>query len=388
MRVELRAEARHDLVEGACPGGAMSGNYQPTLNASPPPSGPAPVERCLATTNAMPPPLHIANLSIAPPVLAAPMAGFSNFAFRSLVRRLGGAGLLFTEMLSARGLQAIDARGEEPPGRLWGAAEEPRPLGIQIWDNDPGTLAAAARRLVEQFAPSLIDLNFGCPARDVAEKAQSGAYLLRRPDRVGELVARVAAACPGVPVTAKIRLGPSARCITAADVARAVEEAGGAALTVHGRTTDQLFRGRADWEQIARVKPHLRRIPLIGNGDLKTAEDVVAAFARYGVDGVMIGRAGLGRPWLFRAAAAALRGEPVPPEPGLSEQRDLLLAHYRMLAAQHGAARAAVHFRREAARYAHGRPGARAFRDDISRVASPEEVAAVVDRHFAAAASP
>ena len=336
----------------------------------------------------MPPPLRIADLCIDPPVLAAPMAGFSNCAFRTLVRRLGGAGLLFTEMLSARGLRAIEARGGEPPERLWGAADEPRPLGIQLWDNDPGTLAEAAGRLVERFAPSVIDLNFGCPARDVAEKAQSGAYLLRWPDRVGELVARVAAACPGVPVTAKIRLGPSARCITAADVGQAVEQAGGAALTVHGRTTDQMFRGRADWEQIARVEPHLRRIPLIGNGDLTTAADVAAAFARYGVDGVMIGRAALGRPWLFRESAAALRGEPVPPEPSLREQRELLLDHYRLLAAQHGPARAAVHFRREAARYAHGRPGARAFRDGISRVASPEEVAAVVDRHFAAAASP
>jgi len=312
------------------------------------------------------------------------MAGFSNYAFRMLVRRLGGAGLLFTEMLSARGLQAIEARGEERPERLWGVNREPRPLGIQIWDNDPGALAAAAGRLVERFAPSLIDLNFGCPARDVAEKAESGAYLLRWPDRVGELVARVAAACPGVPVTAKIRLGPSAHFITAADVAEAVEQAGGAALTVHGRTTDQMFRGRANWEQIARLKAHLRRIPLLGNGDLKTAADVAGAFARYGVDGVMIGRAALGRPWLFREAAAALGGEPMPPEPSLSEQRELVLEHYRLLVEQHGEDIAIVRFRRQACRYAHGRPGARAFRAEISRVATTARLLAVVDRHFGA----
>ncbi len=329
------------------------------------------------------PPLHIAGLPIDPPLLAAPMVGYSNFAFRSLVRRLGGAGLLLTEMLSARGLHAMAARGSDDPDRLWGVAGEPRPLGIQIWDNDPGTLAAVAARLVERFAPSLIDLNFGCPARDVAEKAQSGAYLLRRPDRVGELVARVAAACRGVPVTAKIRLGPSAHFITATDVAQAVEEAGGAAVTVHGRTTDQMFRGRADWEQIARIRPHLRRIPLIGNGDVKTAADVAGAFARYGVDGVMIGRAALGRPWLFREAAAALRGEPIPPEPTLPEQRTLLLEHYRLLVEQHGERYAAVQFRRQACRYAQGRPGARSFRAQISRVGTQRELAAVVDRHFA-----
>ncbi len=335
----------------------------------------------------MPPPLHIAGLRVDPPVLAAPMAGFSNFAFRMIVRRLGGAGLLFTEMVSARGLHALAARGEPLPGRLWRVATEPRPLGIQIWDNDPGSLAAAARRLIDQFAPSLIDLNFGCPARDVAEKAQSGAYLLRRPDRVGALVARVVAACPRVPITVKIRLGPSPSFITAADVARAVEEAGGAALTVHGRTTEQMFRGRADWEQIARLKSHLRRIPLIGNGDLKTAGDVAEAFARFGVDGVMIGRAALGRPWLFRESAAALRAEPILPEPTLAEQRETLLRHYRLLSEQHseqhGEDRAVVLFRRQACCYAQGRPGARAFRAEISRASTPQELLAVVERHFA-----
>ncbi len=331
----------------------------------------------------MTPSLHIAGLQVDSPVLAAPMAGFSNFAFRAVVRHFGGAGLLFTEMVSARGLHAIAARGAPPPDRLWGIAEEPRPLGIQIWDNDPDALAAAAERLIEQFAPSLIDLNFGCPARDVAEKAESGAYLLRWPDRVGELVARVVMACRGVPVTAKIRLGPSADFITAVDVAQAVEEAGGAAVTVHGRTTDQMFRGRADWDQIARIKPHLRRIPLIGNGDLKTAGDVVEAFSRCGVDGVMIGRAALGRPWLFREAAAALRGERIPPEPTPLEQRDVLLEHYRLLAEQHGRDRAVMLFRRQACRYVHGQPGARSFRAEISRAAGSPQLLAVVDRHFA-----
>ncbi len=327
--------------------------------------------------------LDIAGLRIDPPLLAAPMAGFSNYPFRALVRRFGGAGLLFTEMLSARGLHAMAARGEPPHDRLWRVAEEPRPLGIQIWDNDPEALAEAARRLVAEFRPSLIDLNFGCPARDVAEKAESGAYLLRWPDRVGKLVARVATACQGVPVTAKIRLGPSRNFMTAGDVAQAVEDAGGAALTVHGRTTDQMFRGQADWDQISQIKPRLRRIPLIGNGDLKTAEDVVAALARHDVDGLMIGRAALGRPWLFRDAAAALRGEPIPPVPTLSEQRGLLLEHYRLLAQQHGEEPAIMRFRRQACRYAQGQPGARAFRAEISHVVTAARLLAIVDRHFA-----
>jgi len=326
--------------------------------------------------------LSIAGVPIDPPILAAPMAGFSNYAFRTLVRRFGGVGLLFTEMLSARGLHAMAARGEPPHDRLWRVAGEPRPLGIQIWDNDPEALAFEAQRLVEQYAPSVIDLNFGCPARDVAQKAESGAYLLQWPDRVGELVARVAAACPNVPVTAKIRLGPSQNSITATDVAQAVEGAGGAALTVHGRTTDQMFRGQANWDQISRIKPYLRRIPLIGNGDLKTADDIVTALARYDVDGVMVGRAALGRPWLFRDAAAALRGESTPPDPNLSEQRALLLEHYRLLAEQHGEEPAIVRLRSQACRYAHGQPGARAFRAEISHVTTSAALQTIVDRHF------
>ena len=128
-------------------------------------------------------------------------------------------------------------------------------------------------------------------------------------------------ACRPTPVTAKIRLGCSRDRITAFDVAQAVESAGAAALTVHGRVAADFFKGTADWERIAEIKQHLKRIPLIGNGDLDSAEKVVEAFRRYDVDGVMIARASLGRPWLFAQAAAALRGEPIPPEPTLDEQK-------------------------------------------------------------------
>ena len=137
----------------------------------------------------------IGPLVVDPPVLQAPMAGFTNFAYRQMIRRFGGVGLPVTEMLSARGFVHIDARTGEIPDRLWGVKDEPRPLAVQIWDNDPATLAAVGRRLVEEFRVSLVDINFGCPARDVAEKAQSGSYLLRDPDRVGQIVAQVAAAC-------------------------------------------------------------------------------------------------------------------------------------------------------------------------------------------------
>ncbi len=319
---------------------------------------------------------------IDPPVLQAPMAGFTNYAYRQIIRRLGGVGLPAAEMVSARGFVEMCRRSDAFPDRLWGVRDEPRPLAVQIWDNDPAVLAAVGRRLVEQFRVSVVDINFGCPVRDVSERARSGSYLLRYPDRVGEIVARVVEACAPTPVTAKIRLGVTRDSITAIDVAQAIEAAGGAAVTVHGRTADEKFTGSADWAAIAAIKPHLKHIPLIGNGDLRTTQSVVEAFDRYGVDGVMIGRAGLSRPRLFRQAQAALAGEPIPSDPTLQQQRQLLLDYYRLVVERFGRQKGAVLMRRYACHYAQGRRGARAFRAHVSTVSTPEEFTAVVERYF------
>jgi tRNA-dihydrouridine synthase B len=299
-----------------------------------------------------------------------------------LVRTLGGAGLLATEMVNARGFLEIGERDRRFPDRLWGVREEPRPLAVQIWDNDPAALAAVGARLAGEFGVSVVDINFGCPVRQVTQRAKSGSYLLRFPERVGAMVEGVARACAPTPVTAKIRLGCTRDSINARDVAQAVEGAGAAALTVHGRTADQMFRGRADWAQIAAVKPCLQRIPLIGNGDLKTAGDVVEAFRRWDVDGVMIGRAGLGRPWLFRQARAALAGEPVPPDPSFEDQRRMLLEHYALVVERFGAQRGTILMRRFACCYAQGLPGARTFRANVSRVSTPEQFRETVQLHF------
>jgi tRNA-dihydrouridine synthase B len=286
-----------------------------------------------------------------------------------------------TEMVGARSFLHIDAR-DILPDRLWGVAEEPRPLAVQIWDSDRAALAEVGRRLVHEFHVSAVDINFGCPTRDVAEKAQSGAYLLRYPDKVGELVGWVAQACKPVPVTAKIRLGCTLDTINAIDVAQAVEAAGGAAITVHGRTAADMYRGRADWDQIAKIKPHLKRIPLIGNGDLKTPTDVVEAFRRYGVDGVMIGRAALSKPWLFRQVQAALVDEPIPPDPTWEEQRQILLEHYRLVLEQFGPEKGTLLMRSLACQYAQGRPGVRVFRDHVTRVQIPPEFYEAVEKFF------
>lgn len=327
-------------------------------------------------------PLRIGPVVVDPPLLQAPMAGFTNYAFRQIVRALGGLGLPATEMVSARGFVHMDAREQRYPDRLWGIRDEPRPLTVQIWDNDPEVLAEVGARLVSEFRPSVVDINFGCPVREISVAAQSGSYLLRFPDRVGAIVARVADACRPTPVTAKIRLGCTRDTINAIDVAQAIEGAGGAAVTVHGRTAQDMYRGRADWDQIARIKPFLKRIPLVGNGDLTTPESVVEAFRRYPVDGVMIGRAALGKPWLFAQAAAALKGQPVASEPTLAQQRHMLLEHYQRIVERFGPERGTIMMRRFACCYAQGRPGARAFRAHVVLVSTPEEFGEMLAQHF------
>ncbi|MBI2826168.1 MAG: tRNA dihydrouridine synthase DusB [Planctomycetia bacterium] len=327
-------------------------------------------------------PLKIGDVIVDPPVLQAPMAGFTNYAYRQIVREFGGAGLQATEMISARGFLAKDERDGEFPDRLWGVKDEPRPLAVQIWDNDPETLAAVGARLAHEFKVSVVDINFGCPVKQVTVAAQSGSYLLKCPGRVGAIVARVVAACAPTPVTAKIRLGCTRQNVNAIEVARVIEDAGAAALTVHGRTAQDFFGGSADWERISQIKPHLKRIPLIGNGDLDSAAKVVEAFRRYEVDGVMIARAALGKPWLFQQARAALRGEEIPPGPTPEEERALLLHHYRLVTERFGEDRGTILMRKYACCYAQGRPGAREFRTRVAHVASPAEFFEVVERFF------
>ncbi|MEE2934875.1 MAG: tRNA dihydrouridine synthase DusB [Planctomycetota bacterium] len=334
------------------------------------------------TLTTCPPAIQIGHLTIDPPIFQAPMAGFTNAAFREVVRQFGGVGLLATEMVNARGFVWMDENIAEHPERLWGVAEEVRPLAVQIWDNDPETMAKVGRRLVSEYQVSVVDINFGCPVRQVTEKAHSGSYLLKHPERMFQIISRLVKACSPTPVTAKIRLGCTRDQMNCNDVARVVEEAGAAALTVHGRTAQDMFRGHADWDRISEIKQHLREIPLIGNGDLDSAEKVVAAFKNYDVDGVMIARACLGRPWLFAQAAAALRGQPVPPEPTLRQQRQVMLDHYQLVLKRFGEEKGTVLMRKYACCYAQGKRGARFFRSHVARVSTSDEFHAVVNEHF------
>jgi tRNA-dihydrouridine synthase B len=315
------------------------------------------------------------------------MAGYTNFAFRQVVREFGGAGLLATEMIAARSAMWLESNRGEHPDRLWGVRDEPRPLAVQMWDNDPDNLAQVGRRLARDFQVSVVDLNFGCPVRQVTEKAHSGSWLLRDPERVGRIVARVVEACGETPVTAKIRLGCSDTCRTAIEVAQRVEEAGAACLTVHGRVAAQYFKGQADWEAIRQVKQHVSRMPVVGNGDITTAEMAVARLRETGVDGVMIARECLAKPWLFAQIAALLRGEPKPPDPSPAEQKELVLHHYDLVCRRFGVDRGTLLMRKFACAYAQGIPGAREFRGQVSRVTSRAEFLEVMYRSYPTAAA-
>src|SRR5262245_7760562 len=171
-------------------------------------------------------PLRIGPVEIDPPILQAPMAGFTNYAFRQIVREFGGAGLLATEMVCAKGFVWLAEQEAEQPDGLWGVVDEPRPLAVQMWANDPERLAKGGARLAYEYKVSVVDINFGCPVRDVAQKAHSGSYLLREPERMGIIIERVVAACAPTPVTAKIRLGCSRDKINAIEIAQVVEGAG------------------------------------------------------------------------------------------------------------------------------------------------------------------
>jgi len=199
---------------------------------------------------------------------------------------------------------------------------------------------------------------------------------------VGTIVRRVVEACGDVPVSAKIRLGCSESCQTAIEVAQRIEEAGAACLTVHGRVADQFFTGEANWDAIAEVKRSVSRLPIVGNGDIDSAETAVRRLRESGVDGIMIAREALAKPWIFAQVAALLRGETPPPDPTLAEQREIVLHHYDLVCMRFGVDRGTLLMRKFACAYAQGIPGARDFRGRVSRVVAREEFLDVVRDHF------
>lgn len=324
-------------------------------------------------------PLRLGPLELVAPVLAAPVAGFTDFFFRRLVRHFGGCGLIFTEMVSASGWIS----GSMPPTRLWGVEDEPRPLGVQLWDREPGMIEEAARRLTD-LDISLIDLNFGCPKKRIMGKHGAGATLLRDPATVGRLVAAAVRGAGRVPVTAKIRLGPSPDLRTAAAVARSVEENGAVAITVHGRAAEENYGNACRRDLIAEVVQAVS-IPVIANGDVHDADSARQTLEETGAAGVMVARAAITKPWVFRDIAAELSGAPRPLRPSLAEQKHLLLEQHASMVEKVGDRWGTIMMRKFASRYPAGVSGTRSFRDAINKTTTTAEFRSVVESYFPAA---
>jgi tRNA-dihydrouridine synthase B len=266
--------------------------------------------------------VNIGAVPIAHPVALAPMAGMTDTAFRRLVKRQGGCGLVVTEMVSSEGL----VRGIDRTLEYAEYTEEERPVSIQIFGGDPRVMADAAQ-IVEQMGADIVDVNMGCPVPKIA-KHNAGCSLMREPEHAAAVIEAMVRAVR-IPVTVKMRAGWNEREINAPALARMVQDVGAAAVAVHGRTAAQSYSGESDWSLIARVAADLN-IPVFGSGDCVEADQVVGRLREAGTAGVLVGRGALRNPWIFAEAARALDGNRADP-PSLADRGAFLLAYIDML---------------------------------------------------------
>ncbi len=306
------------------------------------------------------------------PYILAPMAGVSEQPFRVLAFKLGAA-LCPTELVSAQGLFRTNTRTLR---YLRHDKQWEQPYSLQIFGGEPDVMAKAAV-IGKEWGAQIIDINMGCPVKKVTKNG-AGSALLCDPPRAGELVRQIREAT-GLPVTCKIRSGWDHQNRNYLKVAEELEAAGCAALAIHPRTRAQGYSGQADWSVIADLKKHVKAMPIIGNGDVKTPADAQRMLETTGCDFVMIGRAALGNPWIFRECLGG-------PKPTTDERCQTVLEHFRAHVEFIGEARAAVRaFRKHLAWYAHGLRGAAAFRADVNQLEVPEQVELSVRRFFAEA---
>lgn len=294
--------------------------------------------------------LRLGPLEVSTPVVLAPMAGVTNAAFRRLCAEQG-AGLYVCEMITSRGL----VEGDQHTKDMLVFDELETTRSVQLYGTDPVYVGKATEILCAEYGVANVDLNFGCPVPKVTRKGGGGALPWKR-NLLGQILEHaVAAAAPyGVPVTMKTRKGIDADHLTFLDAGRIAEESGVAAIALHGRTVSQAYSGVADWDAIAELKAAVTTIPVLGNGDIWEAADAVRMVAETGVDGVVIGRGCLGRPWLFRDLAAAFAGESVATLPTLGEVAAMMRRHAELLCEHMGEERGCKEFRKHVGWYLKG----------------------------------
>nr|WP_262849186.1 tRNA dihydrouridine synthase DusB [Mumia quercus] len=327
----------------------------------------------MPTTAPVRPALRLGDLEVATPVVLAPMAGVTNAAFRQLCAEQG-AGLYVCEMITSRGI----VEGDPISLRMLSFAEAETVRSVQLYGIDPVYIGQAVRILCEDHGVGHVDLNFGCPVPKITRKG-GGAALPWKATLLGEILHEaVRAAAPyGVPVTMKTRKGIDDDHLTYLDAGRIAQEAGCAAIALHGRTAAQHYSGRADWESIAALKQAVD-IPVLGNGDIWEASDALAMVEQTGADGVVVGRGCLGRPWLFRDLAAAFAGEPQTAMPTLGEVAAWMRRHAELLAADMGEERGCIEFRKHVAWYLKGFRAGGQMRHALATISSLADLDALL----------
>ena len=311
--------------------------------------------------------MKIGNITINSALALAPMAGVTDLAFRTICRELG-AGYTITEMVSAKALCYQDKKSIP----LLQLGEGEHPAAVQIFGSDPACMEQAAGMAAERSGADIIDINMGCPVPKVANSGD-GSGLMKNPELAVKVAEAVIRGAGGRPVTVKFRLGWDKGSINCVEFAKAMEEAGVAAVAVHGRTRTQMYSGTANWDYIRAVKETVS-IPVIANGDVFEPKDAVRILKYTGADMAMIGRGCFGNPWLFQRANAALAGEEIPPLPSLAVRCDTAVRQFELSAAQKGEHIACLEARKHYAWYLKGVPHAGYYKEQISHVSTLEDI--------------